>query len=102
MAETVTSRDFLPYLHTAFRVEAPVAMELELAEVRDFSNSALEQFSLIFTGSASPWLPQGTYVLVHAQREEIALFLVPLGPRDGRMVYEAVLTRLAGPDAGGS
>jgi len=49
---------------------------------------------VIFKGPASPLLQQGTYVLLHAGMGQVALFLVPLGPQSGGMVYEAVFTRL--------
>lgn len=97
MPEFPASKDFVAHLHTAFKVETPVALELELSEVHDRSNAQLEQFSLIFTGPASPWLQQGTYTLLHPKMEELDLFLVPLGPREGRMVYEAVFARIIPP-----
>lgn len=97
MPELPASKDFAAHLHTAFRVETPMALELELAEVTDRSNAQVEQFSVLFTGPASPWLRQGTYTLFHPQMQELALFLVPLGPRDDRMVYEAVFARLNSP-----
>ncbi|HEX4007810.1 MAG TPA: hypothetical protein VHX60_16670 [Acidobacteriaceae bacterium] len=91
--ELPTSRSFVPYLHATFRVERPVALDLELTDVRDLSNPQLEQFSLTFAGPLSPSLPQGTYSLQPPQREELSLFLVPLGPRGDAMIYEAVFTR---------
>jgi hypothetical protein len=97
MAEFPASKDFVAHLHTAFKIETPAALELELTEVHDRSNAQLEQFSVIFTGPASPWLQQGTYTLLHPQMQGLTLFLVPLGPRDGRMVYEAVFARLIPP-----
>jgi hypothetical protein len=97
MPELPASKDFAAHLRTAFRVETPVALELELAEVTEQSNAQVEQFSLLFTGPASPWLRQGTYTLLHPQMQELALFLVPLGPRDGRMVYEAIFARIIAP-----
>jgi hypothetical protein len=63
-------------------------------EVNDGSNAAVEQFSVLFKGPVSPSLQQGTYTLLQAEMEQVTLFLVPLGPRDGRMVYEAVFARL--------
>lgn len=86
--------DFAPHLHTRFRVAHRENCELELAEVSDNSNAKLEQFSLIFTGAASPWLPQGTYRLNHAQMQECELFLVPIGPDAAGMRYQAVFSRL--------
>jgi hypothetical protein len=103
MTEHLTSKYFAAQLHTVFRVETPEALELELAEVNDGSNAVVEQFSLIFKGPLSPSLQQGTYTLLHPEMQQAALFLVPLGPRDGRMAYEAVFARLiaaSGPASG--
>jgi hypothetical protein len=47
------------------------------------------QFSLIFRGPARPFLSQGTYELDNAELGELSLFLVPLGPDDDQMRYEA-------------
>jgi len=94
MPELLGSKDFAAHLHTAFRVETPEAIELELAEVTEQSNAQVEQFSLLFKGPASPWLRQGTYFLMHSKMAQVTLFLVPLGVRDGRMAYEAVFARL--------
>ena len=93
MSAVLTSRDFAPHLHTRFRVAELAEYELELAEVADFSSSQLEQFSLIFTGVASPWLNQGLYNLAHPQMSECELFLVPLGPDEKGMRYEAAFSR---------
>ena len=47
------------------------------------------QFSLFFSGPVEALLPQGTYVLRHPELGELDLFLVPLGPGDDGMRYEA-------------
>ncbi len=94
MAALLTSKDFAAHLHTAFRIETPLAIELEMAEVTDRSNAQVEQFSVLFTGPVSPWLPQGIYMLLHLEMQEVSLFLVPLGPQDGKMIYEAVFASL--------
>jgi len=94
MLDQLSSKDFAAHLHTIFRVETPATLELELAEVRDNSNAQIEQFSVLFTGPASPWLAQGTYALHHPQMGQLDLFMVPLGPRGEHMVYEAVFSRL--------
>lgn len=93
MHEQLTLDDFAPHLHTRFRVLQPEGFELELAEVADRSNAQLQQFSLIFTGAMSPWLPQGTYKLAHPQMRECELFLVPIGPDAVGMRYQAVFSR---------
>lgn len=47
------------------------------------------QFSLEFHGPADTPLPQATFRLVNDQIGELDLFLVPLGPQDGSIRYEA-------------
>lgn len=94
MSEDLTLRDFAPHLHSRFRVAQAADYELELAEIADHSNAQLEQFSLIFTGAASPWLKQGLYTLLHPHTPEYDLFLVPTGPEAGAMRYEAVFSRV--------
>ena len=93
MNETPHAKDFEPHLATPFRVEQPISLELLLAGVQDQSNSSLEQFSLFFAGPQAPWLQQGTYILHHAALGESELFLVPLGPKDGRMQYQSAFSR---------
>ncbi|MBT9332635.1 DUF6916 family protein [Paracidobacterium acidisoli] len=93
MSEDLTPGDFAPHLHLHFRVAQAADYELELAEIADHSNAHLEQFSLIFTGAASPWLKQGLYTLTHPHTPEYELFLVPTGPEAGAMRYEAVFSR---------
>jgi hypothetical protein len=100
MSEVLTLRDFAPHLHARFRVAQSADYELELAEIADHSNAQLEQFSLTFTGAASPWLKQGLYTLLHPHTREYELFLVPTGPEAGEMHYEAVFSRFVhAPDA---
>jgi hypothetical protein len=94
MPERLGSKDFAAHLHTIFRVETPLALELEMAQVEDRSNAQIEQFSVHFTGPESPWLRQGTYTFLHPWMGELSLFMVPLGPRNGHMVYEVIFSRL--------
>lgn len=93
MSGVLTLNEFAPYLHTRFRVGQYEGYELELTEVIDRSNAQLEQFSLIFTGIPSPWLPQGLYKLAHSQMGEYELHLVPIGPDAAGMRYEAAFSR---------
>lgn len=88
--------DFAVHLRSTFRVETPTALTLELAEIDDRSNAKIEQFSLLFTGPDTPWLQQGTYKLQHAEMGEQEIFMVPLGPRAGKMQYQAIFSRLIG------
>ena len=49
-------------------------------------------FSLIFRADTPDALPQQIFELAHTEIGEVALFLVPLGPQDGRMRYQAVIS----------
>jgi hypothetical protein len=93
MADNLTLQDFVPYLHTRFQVAGEDSCEIELTGATDLSNAGLEQFSLVFTGQASPWLPQSMYQLIHPQMGEFELFLVPIGPDSAGMRYEAAFSR---------
>lgn len=46
-------------------------------------------FRLTFRGPTTPYLPQGTYAFRFGDAE-LAIFIVPLGPRDEHMQYEAI------------
>jgi hypothetical protein len=49
-------------------------------------------FSLEFSGPETPVFPQATYRFRHATIGEFDMFIVPLGPADGGMRYEAIFT----------
>jgi len=98
MSGRLTLSDFAPHLCTCFQVPHLDDYNLELIEVTDYSNAQLEQFSLIFIGIASPWLPQGMYKLTHPQMGECELFLVPNGPDNSGMRYQAAFSRLIKPN----
>lgn len=85
--------DFIPHLHTRFQVAGEEKLELELTSATNHSNAQLEQFSLIFTGKASPCLPQRLYELTHPRMGHVELFLVPVGPDETGMRYEAAFSR---------
>jgi hypothetical protein len=93
MVETLTLADFAQQLQTRFQVTGEEDQELVLTSATDLSNDRLEQFSLIFTGKASPWLPQRLYKLTHARMGEIELFLVPIGAGAVGMQYQAAFSR---------
>ena len=52
---------------------------------------ARQPFSLVVVAEGEA-LPQQTLTLEHEALGELQLFLVPVGPRDGGMAYEAVFT----------
>ena len=84
-------------LGTAFpvRVEgAPEDLALELVEIRKLQENAgtsrKPPFALEFRGPMEPVLNQGMFPVVHPELGDLAIFMVPVGPDDQGMRYEAV------------
>jgi hypothetical protein len=98
MLDRFTTEHFEPHCGTAFRIDftdhAPV--ELVLAQVDAFGGPATSEgrqpFSLLFHGPLTPVLPQRIYPLQHAELGVLEIFIVPLGPDDVGMRYEAVFS----------
>jgi Domain of unknown function (DUF6916) len=95
--ERLEDGDFRAHLATPFRVLRPdgEALEIFLVEVTPHTHlpggpARRRGFSLLFRSAVSGHLRQGTYRLDHADMGTLELFLVPVGPRDGGMCYEAV------------
>jgi hypothetical protein len=67
-------------------------LTLKLVEVQPLGPAARPggAFSLSFLGEPGPFLPQATYRLTHPALGALDVFLVPLGPKNGANVYEAV------------
>jgi hypothetical protein len=101
----MAGRDWLTYDDFADRIgdgfDVPVAdgesLPMELVEATVGSEPGGPgpdgrerlQFSLVFRGPATQVLPQRTYQLTHTELGHLELFLVPLGPDDEGMRYEA-------------
>ena len=78
-------------------VDESSSLELTLADTAAFDDSSTgareglrAPFSLLFTGPLQPVIAQGTIPLEHPDLGSIQLYLVPLGPGEGAMRYEAV------------
>ena len=96
--DQLQSSDFSPYLNQTFSVQLqgsePIHLELvSVTETGEKSRpEARQPFSLHFLGPvSSQYLLQHIYPLEHQQMGPFDLFLVPLGPENGRMRYEAIL-----------
>ena len=99
MLDKLRSTDFQPLCTQKFdvRLDGVEPIALELVSVTDLGAARQEgmrrPFSLLFLGPVSnQYLPQGTYRLQHEQMGALDLFIVPLGPQQGRMRYEAIFT----------
>lgn len=64
--------------------------EVEEHGTRETAEREAELFSVFFLGPGEPVLPQSTYQFRNERLGEFFLFIVPLGPDDGRMRYQAV------------
>jgi hypothetical protein len=95
MLADFTLETFAGRLGETFRVgEGVDALDLELVEVtvgiaRPHAGGRVP-FSLVFRGPLEPVLPQRMYRFEHAELGTFELFIVPLGPDEDGMRYEAV------------
>jgi len=98
MLDKLTSADFSAHLNQKFhiRYQPETTLEVELIEVTKLGAEDMpgrRPFSLTFRSSQrNSYLPQHVYTLEHNQLEKMELFLVPLGPDEVGMRYEAVFT----------
>ena len=101
MLETCTQGTFTPHLGTIFHIQLTPApgLDVALTTVTPWQSQASGSpeaprrrapFSLLFRGPMTPILPQRIYPLEHAQLGVFELFLVPVGPDQHGMCYEAV------------
>jgi hypothetical protein len=71
-------------------------LDLVLAECEAIKTSAAgldrNPFRILFIGNSTPILPQRIYRLVHEQMGTVDIFIVPLGPDERGMRYEAIFT----------
>jgi hypothetical protein len=95
--DTLAQADFARHLGTAFRLRRPDGEALELTLLEASLHPHLphapghrQGFSVVFRGASPTHLPQGIYRLDHDLMGSLDLFLVPIGPREGAMCYEAV------------
>jgi hypothetical protein len=88
--------DFSGRVGETFRLRLPSgeAQDLTLLEVHTHRYAPPGQtrrgFSITFRSALPGHVPQGIYAVSHDQMGTMELFLVPVGPRDGGMCYEAV------------
>ena len=101
MLETLTRDDFAQRVNETFRLDLGAdfpgvdAIELTLVEAKAIELSQdhgdrRAPFSLLFRGPAEPVLNQSTYPLDNGTLGRLEIFLVPIGPDQDGMCYEAV------------
>ncbi|MEO8362247.1 MAG: hypothetical protein ABI672_19625 [Vicinamibacteria bacterium] len=99
MLESLTLAHFVPLVGSSFRVlaEGEVTLILSSAESlaarkggRGDQPNGREPFDLIFRGPLAPVLPQMIYGLEAEGASALDVFIVPIGPVDGAMRYQAI------------
>jgi hypothetical protein len=84
---------FAPLLGSPFGMPDR-GFESQLVEVNDLGRPGAgglrAPFSLVFRGPFEPFLEQGIHRLEHEELGRLDLFLVPIGPDEAGMRYEAV------------
>jgi hypothetical protein len=76
------------------RLNADESLDLTLIEVHAHKyappNQKRRGFSVLFRSDLPKAAPQAIYSVTHDALGSMDLFLVPVGPKDGGMCYEAV------------
>lgn len=103
MLEKLTIQDFSGLLNETFQLELDsdegdiriTVFDMALVEVsplgeRQSAPGMRKGFSILFKGPESPLLTQKIYSLTHEKLGTLPLFIVPIGPGNGGMLYEAV------------
>jgi hypothetical protein len=93
--ESFTSDTFAGRVGETFRVTTPDGRSFDTtlveAEVCGPARSRFRvPFSLLFRGPLDVLVPQGTYRIEHDELGHFELFIVPVGPDDEGMCYEAI------------
>jgi hypothetical protein len=99
MLESFTAEMFAGRIGQQFRLRASAdtVMQVELIEAKVLGSSAADSslrkpFSILFRGPMTPVWPQRIYRVEHDAMESFDLFVVPVGPKNGGMEYEAIFT----------
>lgn len=98
MREHLTRTHFIGCVNEHFRIYADntnIDVELVQADVLGAhvdGPGRREPFSLIFRGPTQPVLPQRIYRIEHAELGTLEIFLVPIGPDQDSMLYQAVFS----------
>ena len=94
MLDSLTVDHFSPHLGQPFDAlvdDGATPLELISATPAGRTDAARRQgFSLVFRGAKSPTMLQRMYKLVHPDMGEMDIFLVPIGPDESGMRYEAI------------
>jgi len=102
MLDKLTSKDFTRYIHQSFFIhfEQAEKLKVELIQVTELQAGSKDSskpprrnpFSIVFRGPKDLVLPQKIYQIEHKDTGTLELFIVPIGPDEEGMRFEAVFT----------
>ena len=98
MLAGLTHEDFAKSVHRKCHVHhGSLTLEMELIECRKLSTSARNEaqrqpFTLVFRGPKTPVLSQRMYPIEFQELGTLEIFIVPVGPDESGMQYEAIFT----------
>ena len=85
---------FSGHLGNSFRIHPDVSstLHLELVSATGLNEGSERPFSIVFRGPTDALLPQRIYRMEHEEIGAFDLFLVPIGPDEKGLRYEAIFT----------
>jgi hypothetical protein len=99
MLENFTIETFSEHLGGTFRInpDDTEKVDVELISATELGGSAGEEtprrpFSIVFRGPGDVLLPQRIYRMEHEEIGVFELFIVPIGPDEKGLRYEAIFT----------
>jgi hypothetical protein len=98
MLDKLTHADFQSCLNQKFQItHGGGTLEVELVSCRTLASprrkdAQREPFSVIFRGPREPVLPQRSYPIAGSSLGPLEIFIVPIGPDELGMMYEAIFT----------
>lgn len=101
MLESFTVQTFSEHLGSTFRIhpDASNSLDIELISAAELGGGAgsdqagrRRPFSIVFRGPGDVLLPQRIYRMEHPGIGSFELFLVPIGPDEKGLRYEAIFT----------
>jgi hypothetical protein len=99
--ESFTAETFSVHVGSVFRIypDPGDPLDFELNSVirlggspEGESSGRRQPFSIVFRGPGDVLLPQRTYRMEHAEIGSFDLFIVPIGPDEEGLRYEAIFT----------
>ena len=92
MLEDFTVETFSGHLGNSFRIypDDSSLLDLELISATELGENSGRPFSIVFRGPKDTLLPQRIYRMEHGEIGAFDIFLVPIGPDEEGLLYEAI------------